>query len=261
MTRYAFMLSHLEIGETRGKQNTDDYLVTFSVTINDQVRGAGSGRFEVLARGATAYPPRPDRRERMTRGWVLGPFELEPDDHVVLTVSGTNIGDSEHRINQEESEKMQMKLLESVVSAGIGLFTGVIGAGVAGALSHFLTPVSKLLGWEAPERCNGLVFGEQIELTVPRVQRLNFSEDRPNTQVRVATIVRDYTDEATHDTEACGAIARTRVVMKVREEYGPVQVKIQAIAQNQSIDISQGLLQIAPTTEPVSLKQLLNLVS
>lgn len=168
MTRYAFMLSHLEIGETRGKQNTDDYLVTFSVTINDQVRGAGSGRFEVLARGATAYPPRPDRRERMTRGWVLGPFELEPDDHVVLTVSGTNIGDSEHRINQEESEKMQMKLLESVVSAGIGLFTGVIGAGVTGALSHFLTPVSKLLGWEAPERCNGLVFGEQIELTVPR---------------------------------------------------------------------------------------------
>ena len=259
MNRYAFMLLGLEIGETRGKQNTDDYIVTFSVKINDQLRGAGSGRLVALARGARVPMPRPDRRDRMNLGWVVGPFELEPDDKVVVTFTGTNIGDSQFRIGQEESDRLQMKILESVVSAATGVLTGVIGATAAGVIAALTTPISELLGWEAPERCNGLVFVDEIELELSQIERLAFDDDRPNSQMRLATIARDYTDKETHDTEKCGAVAQTRVRLGVRQEYGPLRVKSQAIAQCERIDVQQGILQIAPTNEPISIKQLLNI--
>lgn len=259
MNRYAFILSQLEIGETRGKQNTDDYIVTFSVKINDVLRGSGSGRLVSLAKGATVPMQRPDRRDRMNSGWVIGPFELEEGDHVVVTITGTNIGDSEWRISQEESEKLQMKILESVVTAAAGVLTGVIGATASGAISALLSPMSEFLGWEAPERCNGLVFADEIEFRLSQIERLSFVEELPNMRMRNALVVRDYTDEATHDTEQCGAIARTRVTMRVREEYGPVAVKVQAIRQRETIDVRKGLRQLLPTNEPISVKQLLNM--
>lgn len=259
MNRYAFVLSQLEIGETRGKQNTDDYLVTWSVKINEQHRGSGSGRFEVLTKGAVVPAIRADTRDRMSGGWTLGPFELEPEDTVVLTVTGTNIGDSEFRIDQEASEKLQIKMLEGVLSAAAGALTGIAGTVVTGLLSWVTNPVSTLLGWEAPERCNGLVFAGEIPFSLEQLEQLDYPEDRTLTQVRVATITRDYTDEATHDTAACGAIARTRVYVSIHEEYGPLSVKSQAIRANQTIDVRRGLRQITGGGDRATLKQLLNI--
>lgn len=260
---YAFRLDRIHAKSIRSNRNDVD-IVNFSVLVNEVQRGRGSAVFP-LWNGSNVPthpdgPPNgvaPDIREGMARNWVIGPFELEDADTAHVVYTGTNTSDGS--LSDQDFERLQLDILNSIIGAAIGSIGGPIGA-LVGAIAGAIEDIAgTVLGWEREGPCNGLVFADAVKFRGDELAQLSFEEQDHNfPNASRAVITKEYTDEATHPAENCGDIARTAVTFWVIRVEGPLKVKSLAL-RKRSIDFTQGLLQLAPTDQPVSVKNLIGL--
>jgi hypothetical protein len=227
MAFYAFKLSRINVINPRAR-TVDNDIVTFTVLVNQLDRGRGSGFFPAMGKNsniAAAAVNTTNRTGRMGKDWIVGPLEISPGDIIHLIYSGTNTSDGD--LSQIERDKIELKILDSIVSAAVGAIGGAIGAAIGTALGYISDPVGTILGYEPYGPCNGLVFSDTIEFSGSGLATLPFRPPPPQ-HVQIgdvgearlhgaleAPFTRSYTDEATHNSDNCGGIAHTDITFAV----------------------------------------------
>jgi hypothetical protein len=219
MSFYVFRLDEINFNSQRGSVPDND-VVTFGVFVNQVDRGSGAGLFTDLVSGAKV-PSRavgPDIRRGMSATWTVGPLEINSADGVIIAYTGMNVSDSPEINNANQQGAIELKILDSAVSAAIGAAgLGLIGSAITGALGLVGAPLEKLLGFSSQGPCNGLVFSDGVIFTgggleelpaAPRFEFLNATQS--------GAFTRSYTDQATHDSNNCNKnIAETDVEFSV----------------------------------------------
>ncbi|EEW26859.1 hypothetical protein [Rhodobacter ferrooxidans] len=262
MALYAFRLDLLHVLVKRGKL-TDSDVVTFAVLVNKVERGAGAGLFPALADNTqvpTAAVAMTSRRGAALN-WIIGPFELEPDDAVDVIFTATNTSDSQ--ISDQDAERLQLKIMDEILTTAIGAIGGPIGAALGFALGSVTDPVAKFLGWEPRGPCNGLVLADSVAFSGAALGRLGFGpvtvhnsfNSLPN--ATEFSMTKDYTDAANHDTEICGEVARTEMTFSVLALAPPISTAFYAKRRKSPVGSLAGL---RPGGDPVGVKSLLGIL-
>lgn len=264
MSFYMFRLSRIRVIHTRDERQDDD-IVAFAVLVNEVTRGKGSAFFPLMVAGTSsptsAVPPR--NGKNISRAWDAGPFQIAPGDAVKVVYSGTNIHDNDDiTLQTEQQDKIQLKILDGLVTTAAGAVGGPLGAVLGGVLGLITDPVGTLIGFTSPVRCNGLVFVEGKQFTGDGLDRLPMAPLAPepegtlNPQWPAATFTDVLTDAATHDSK-CGDVAATEVTLHIfRLPF--VRVR-ELFAQRTRLSPARGLRQAAPPGE-VSLKARLGIL-
>jgi hypothetical protein len=265
-----FRLQTLATISTRSR-HTDDDVITFGVVVNEKARGQCSGRAPAFG-GSTidiAFVPATVGTGSWDREFLVGPFDIEPDDTIRVFYSVTNIGDTQ--IPDPKAEKLQIEIMDKMLAAAVGfiagpagLALGVLGETLAKALGLIPSPIAAALGWKPNGPCNGVVLGGGVDFTGSGLAELDYV-DRPSLASGVgprqaSKVTRHYDDQATHNTETCGAIAQTDLTFEVMKFAHAVSVRTHALRRRQtSPQLRDGLRQLRPDAGPVSVRQLLGL--
>jgi hypothetical protein len=145
-----------------------------------------------------------------------------------------------------------------------GIALGVIGETLAKALGLISSPVGAVLGWKPNGPCNGVVLAGTVEFTGSGLAQLDYS-DRPSLASGVgpekaSRVTRHYDDQATHDTEKCGAVAQTDLTFEVMKFARAVSVRTFALRLRLTgPQLREGLRKLRPDAGAVSVRQLLGL--
>jgi hypothetical protein len=239
MPFFAFRLDRLHILNQRGK-SLDKDVVTFTVIVNQIERaraaatipGLATGTVLPISGGVVAGPVGGSIAADVD--WVAGPFELASDDNVSVIYSGTNVSDDPIDLNDSQQQEIEVKILDTIASAGAGAVGGLTGAVLSGVLGAIGDPIGKFLGFKPEGPCNGLVFSDKIDFEGGALPRLPFQPNGgllsgsgvipipvsgPPLQLDIlmSQFTRPYTDEATHNTSVCGDVAHTEVTFSVLE--------------------------------------------
>jgi hypothetical protein len=262
MSFFAFCLNTITVDNMRGKIPDND-VVTFSVMVNQGDRGHGAALFPDLAAGAVipARAVAPNNRANISADWVVGPLELAADDLVSIVYTGNNTSDTELGLETQQQDQIEIKILNLIAGAATGAVGGLVGSAVTAALGVVGDPVSKFLGYEVQGPCNGLVFEDTIEFTGHGLASLPFGPlDASHASLPGATEVsftRTYTDEASHNTSVCGAIAKTEITFSVLQ-VTTISVRFYAKRLFPSAHLNDGLRHSTGSTAS-SLRVLLGL--
>jgi hypothetical protein len=258
MNFYAFKLEQIHVKSPRSK-GLDDDVVTFGVLVNQQDRGHGTGFFPLLGQGhtvrASAVPPK--NRKNMNQLWEVGPFEIAPGDQVSVFYTGTNTSD-EHNINldTEQQDKIELKILDSILSAAVGTIGGPVGAVIGAIVGQITDPVGKIIGFEPPVRCDGPVFSDAVPFSGSGLDNLSMTPFPLDDGHRPGiSFTKSYTDAANHDTK-CGDIAETDITFSViRVPF----ISVRSLRASRFPDVSPttGLRQLAEAGGAISIKSLL----
>jgi hypothetical protein len=270
MALFGFRLQTLATILTRSR-HTDDDVITFGVVVNEKARGQCSGRSPAFG-GTTmdmAYVPATVGSGSWDREFLVGPFDIEPDDTIRVFYSVTNIGDTQ--LPDSEAEKYQIEIMDKMLMAAVGallgpggIALGVIGETLAKALGLISSPVGAVLGWKPNGPCNGVVLAGTVEFTGSGLAQLDYS-DRPSLASGVgpekaSRVTRHYDDQATHDTEKCGAVAQTDLTFEVMKFARAVSVRTFALRLRLTgPQLREGLRKLRPDAGAVSVRQLLGL--
>ncbi len=225
MTYLAFTLNEINVIHRRGKINDDD-VVTFSVLVNQIERGRGATLFPDIPGGGGASilvrELAPSTGAGIDRNWVIGPLDIRPGDLVTIIYSGTNTSDSQ--LDLSGQAQIELKILDALTTAVVGAAgLGAIGSAISGALGFIGDPIGKLIGFEAQGPCNGTVFSDALQFTGDGLSGLAFAPLSEHASVLKSTLpgatefffTKSYSDEAHHDSNACGDVARTNVTFSV----------------------------------------------
>jgi hypothetical protein len=262
MALFAFRLDELHVLKKRGNIPDSD-IVTFSVLVNKVERGGGAGYFPALADNSvtpTSAVPMTTRRG-IALDWIIGPFDLQPDDAVEVMYSATNVSDGE--LTDVDAQKLQLKIMDTILTAGLAAFGGPVGGAVAVALKAIGDPFARFLGWQAQGPCNGLVLADSVAFTGAALGRLGFgpvSVHNSSNSLLNATefaVTRSYTDEATHDTSICGEVARTEMTFSVIQVSDPISTAFYAKRRKGPVG---SLASLRPEDSVVAVKALLGFV-
>lgn len=262
MALFAFRLDMLHVLVKRGVL-TDSDVVTFAVLVNKRERGAGAGLFPALANGSqvpTAAVTMTSRRGSALK-WIIGPFELQPDDVVDVIYTVTNTSDSQ--ISDQDAERLQLKIMDVILITAIGAIGGPIGAAVGTVLGAITDPVATFLGWEPRGPCNGLVLADSLAFTGAALGQLDFGPASVTNSFNSLphamefSMTKAYTDEATHNTEICGEVARTEMVVSVLSVAPPISAAFYAGRRKPPAGSLAGL---RPGDEPAGVKSLLGIL-
>ncbi|ABD06767.1 hypothetical protein RPB_2061 [Rhodopseudomonas palustris HaA2] len=270
MALFGFRLQTLATISLRSR-HTDDDIITFAVAINEVVRGQCSGRSAAFGGGTIdmAFVPATVGTGSWDRDFLVGPFDIEPEDSIRVFYSVTNIGDTQ--IPDPKAEKLQIEIMDKMLVAAVGfvagpagLALGVIGEILGKALGLIPSPIATALGWKPNGPCNGVVLGGGVDFTGTGLGQLEFV-DRPSLPSGVgpeqaSKVTRHYDDEATHDIEKCGAIAQTDLTFEVMKFARVVSVRAHASRRRPTApQLRDGLRQLRPNAGPVGVRQLLGL--
>jgi hypothetical protein len=281
---YIFRFETVHIRRKRGNVPDDDS-ITFTVMVNQTDRGHGAGFYPALANGAVAntwditvdgLPAYPARNcIHMTQDWQIGPLEAAPSDTVNVVYTGTNVSDSGlSSLGTQKQDELEIKILDAVAKKFVGL---IAGAGLGEALGSlfskafdeaFSDPVGDLIGYKRQGPCNGNVFADAVRFSGSDLDHLavapltyTYFPGTPYPETRTSEFpgirfTRSYTDQATHDTNVCGAIAETDVTFSVcRLPYVSVTTWAHRRFQNQSL--KNGLRRFGTPNTTISIKSLL----
>ena len=193
---YSFQLSRVHCIETRSRGNQDVTLISFGVLLNKQEQGRGTSlapmwigtvlEKEDIGKAATinGYPT---SRVNMRKNWTIGPTEVREHDRIDIVLTGTNTNESQlPTADREKFDEWTIKALNIYYSWLLGNFASGLGLGPvaewigppAAAISKFLTdPIGTVLGYEAPARCNGLVFAGSMVFTTAELDNLDYIEE------------------------------------------------------------------------------------
>ena len=264
MRFYAFKLGKIHVISPRGRIPDND-IVTFNVFINQIDQGHGSGFFPALGKESTVPVAAVKTRHRsgsMSTDWIVGPLEIAPGDLIHIVYSGTNISDSQ--IDLSGQAEIEIKILNKIVTAAVGAIGGAIGSVVGGVIGLIADPVGTILGFKPQGPCNGLVFSDTVEFSGAGLDSLVFRQPMaengffaslPN--ATEASFTRSYTDEAKHDSDKCGDIARTEITFSVLQvPFISVRFYIDRFFDT---DLRQGVRRLAAPGSTVSLRSLLRL--
>ena len=269
MALFGFRLQTLKTISIRSR-HTDDDVITFGVVVNEKARGQCSGRSPAWGGGIIdmAFVPATIGNGSWDREFVVGPFDIEPEDTIRVFYSVTNIGDTQ--LPDPDMEKYQIEIMDKMLAAAVGallgpagLALGVIGETLATALGLVSSPVAAVLGWEPNGPCNGVVLAGTVELTGTGLASLDYV-DRPSFTSGLAPksskITRHYDDQATHNTEKCGAIAQTDLTFEVLKFPAAVSLRTYALRPRRGIpQLREGIRQLRPEGGAVGVRQLLGL--
>lgn len=243
MSFYEFRFEKFQVFHKRGIINDQD-LVTFTVMVNRIDRGHGSVLFPVVTSnsvhsvddiadtGAQAYPP--GNRLNMTKDWTTGPFEIAPNDEVIVIYTGTNTSDSSlSSLPHQEQDELELEILNQIAKKGVALVAGVgLGEELGNLFSQafreiFENPVGDLIGYSRQGPCNGPVFSDARRFSGNDLDNLNaqlLPYTRPDSAFYSGSgsyrnpgvrYTHHYTDEATHDSAICGHFADTDVTFSL----------------------------------------------
>jgi hypothetical protein len=241
MSFYQFRFEQFHAIYLRGRTGDVD-LITFTILINQRDRGHGSNFFYVGAGSIqstddfsfleTNYATPPTQPLNMTADWMVGPFEIAPDDNVVVIYTGTNTSDSS-LANSEEAERFQLDVMNTIAVKGVALIAGIeLGEELGEIFSEgfrelIADPVGDLIGWVPDGPCNGAVFADAIGFTGRQLDNLavgplthtlnprtDYAKEVPYEYPGVR-FTKNYTDAASHNTERCGDPAETDVTYAV----------------------------------------------
>lgn len=269
MALFGFRLQTLATLSTRSR-HTDDDVITFGVIINEKARGQCSGRSPAWG-GSTidiAFVPATVGTGSWDREFLVGPFDIEPNDTIRIFYSVTNVGDTQ--LPDSKAEKLQIAIMDKMLTAAIGfvagpggLALGVLGETLGTALGLISSPVAAALGWKPNGPCNGVVLGGGVDFTGAGVAQLDYS-DRPSLISGLAPqhskVTRHYDDQATHNTENCGALAQTDLTFEVMKFPRAVSVRTHAQRRRPNIpQLRDGLRQLRPGSGAIGVRQLLGL--
>lgn len=262
MAIYAFRLSKLNTITLRSR-HTDVDVLTFGVAVNEKPGGQCAGVSPAFAGYTidTTYV----RADRGSGTWghdfVIGPFDIEDDDTIRVFYSATNTSDSD--IADPQMEKLQIKIMDTLLSAAIGLIGGPIGSVLGTALGLVTDPVGTALGWKPNGPCNGVVLEGAEEFTGAGVGRLDYGQrgallpDGP--AYTASSVTRHYDDQTTHNTETCGAVAQTDLTFTVLKVDPAVSVRSYAARRIPVPNLRSGVRQLGSSPGPVGLRNLLGL--
>ena len=110
MALFGFRLQTLATILTRSR-HTDDDVITFGVVVNEKARGQCSGRSPAFG-GTTmdmAYVPATVGSGSWDREFLVGPFDIEPDDTIRVFYSVTNIGDTLDKFSRIEGTTITLE--------------------------------------------------------------------------------------------------------------------------------------------------------
>jgi len=266
---FGFRLQTLATLSTRSR-HTDDDVITFGVIINEKARGQCSGRSPAWG-GSTidiAFVPATVGTGSWDREFLVGPFDIEPNDTIRIFYSVTNVGDTQ--LPDSKAEKLQIAIMDKMLTAAIGfvagpggLALGVLGETLGTALGLISSPVAAALGWKPTGPCDGVVLGGGVDFTGAGVAQLDYS-DRPSLISGLAPqhskVTRHYDDQATHNTENCGALAQTDLTFEVMKFPRAVSVRTHAQRRRPNIpQLRDGLRQLRPGSGAIGVRQLLGL--
>lgn len=267
MPFYAFSLDSLNVKNPRGKLPDND-TVTFSVFVNQVERGRAAGEFPDLAAGSLvpAGDVVPRTRGGMSWGaWIIGPLEIAPGDAINLVYSCTNTSDSQ--LSDQDQEKLELKILDTITTAAVGAVAGSVGSAVAGVLGFIGDPVGKFLGWSSQGPCNGIIFSDTAPFSGAGLDALSFhppvgvvgAPSIPEGDASQFSFTRAYTDEPTHDSSVCGQIAHYEITFSaVHVPFVSVYFYLRQLFPRNFIP-SKGLRPLAPAGATVSVRRLLGL--
>lgn len=232
MSYYVFRLDSFLVRVPRNKPEDDD-VVTFNVKVNQVDRGHGSQIFFGMRSSPTPVPVAvlaPNNARNMNRFWEIGPIEIRPTDAVHIVYSATNIQDfRDLGLQTQQQDEIELKILNTLVSSGVGTIGGPVGALAGFVIGLFSDFVGSILGYEAPSRCNGIVFADEVLFTGGALQELSLSSLPPpmyGTPLQPGVrFTRSYTDELSHNS-ACGDIALTDVIFSILK---PVVVSVRSL--------------------------------
>jgi hypothetical protein len=267
MSFYTFTLDSITVKHQRGNIPDDD-VVTFSVRVNQLDRGHGTAVFPDMASTGTNTPAvavPPDNRFNTDNSWNVGPFEILPGDLIDVIYTATNISDEQlTTLTTEDQDKIEIKILNAVTAAGLGLVGGLgeAAAAVAGALGEIGDPVTKILGFKAQGPCNGPVFSDAVPFTGSGLDSTVMTPlQTPTAVLSTISFTKTYTDEATHNTDICGRTAETDVTFSVfRHPFISVRELLEErFPSTFPGQFGPGIRQHAQSGTSVSLKSLLGL--
>ncbi len=243
---YTFQLSRIHCIETRsggGGTDVDIDILTYGVLLNRRDQGHGALVVPIMS-GDTLNPDEINEQahtngygqtfsaDHMARNWIIGPTEVHDGDDIKIVLTATNTSDSQLPTgDQQKMERLELDALNIYYSwlagefesgLGLGMIAAYVGGKITdagGAIAKFLAdPVGTLLGWESQGQCNGLVFGDKIELSSRDIESLDWAPDPTQWAtgpMEMAVLSQSYDDSATHSA-GCGAIAQTEVDVTIR---------------------------------------------
>jgi len=227
MSFYAFALDSIDTIFQRGKLSDFD-VITFCILVNQVVRAKAVGSTPAVTGGFIALGSvgiasgSANVQKGFQRSWVAGPLSIAPGDQINICYSGTNTSDEVGQLSAQQQAEVEIKILDTVVSAVAGAVTGPIGAAITAVLGFIGDPIGKFLGFHKEGPCNGGVFSDAVGFTDTALANLAY-ESRLDVDVPDAKVVSftkpdqgHYTDEAfAHDTSVCGHIAESVVHFSV----------------------------------------------
>lgn len=244
MSFFSFQLSRLTSFESRSRGN-DINLVSFGVLVNKRDHGrftAVTPMFKghslhgrEISEGARANGL-PYTVSGIAKNWEIGPIEVTPGDSVDIVTTLTNTGDSQlPSAHQQAVDDWTIKALNVYYSwllgqfvSGLGLkfvsdFTGTGSDALRGVAAFLADPIGTLLGYEKSGPCNGVVVAEALRYTDRELEALTYRPELASKQGQIpgltvdrATVTNTHTAAEHHNTEGCGAPARTEVELAVR---------------------------------------------
>ena len=237
---YDFQLSRVHCIETRSRGNSDRTLISFGLLLNKNEQGRGTSlapmwngtvlEKEQISKAATTNGL-PVSYVNMSKSWRIGPTEVREHDRIDVVLTGTNTNESDlPTADQEKFDQWTLKALNVYYSWLLGNFVSGLGlapvpewiGAPAGALAEFFSdPIAFLLGYEAPARCNGLVFAASQVFTAAELMNLDYVDEEVtvyNTRIpaQIAVIRQRHTDAENHDTDKFGPIAQTEIDLTIR---------------------------------------------
>jgi hypothetical protein len=242
MPLFSFQLSELKCLETRSRGPNDVDLITFGVLVNKREHGRftavspvfknyslrGKEIAEAARSSGLPYEPKSIKKD-----WEIGPVEVNPGDSVEIVTTITNTGDANlPTADQQKMDELVIKSLNIYYSwllgqfvSGLGL-TAVqefVGAGAGAVASFFADPVGKILGYQKSGPCNGTVVAQVLQYSHNELQDLPYHSmlakrqlEVPGLTLDLATVTNLYTASENHNSEGCGAPARTEVEVSIR---------------------------------------------
>jgi hypothetical protein len=247
MPFYAFRFDEIKVLETRAKILDDD-VITFNVFVNNIERGRHARFFPSLDAGTVVHP-----------GWIIGPFELAPNDAVAVVYSGTNTSDNQ--LDSTQQDQIEIKILDTITTAAVGAIGGPIGSVIGSVLGLIGDPVGKFLGFEPTGPCNGPLFFKSLQFTggglrdIPFQQGNGFLDTLPG--ATESHFSETLTGEATHST-ACGDTPRTEVTVSVLQMLS-ISVRDCVVRRFPSADFLVEGLRRATGSNASSLRSLIGL--
>jgi len=239
----------------------------------------------------TPLAPNPGSAQNIDVDWIIGPFELAPGDGVTILYTGTNVSDQYVELNKADQDKLTLQLADAFaeaffgevvageagaalgavsskasellgkVSDVVGKVSDVLGDVLSDILGDIKDPVGKLVNYQPQGPCNGAAFGGQTQLTGAELAKLPYAPHSeyaslPNA-VEFPTTV-NLTDAVNHDTNICGHVADTDVMISVLQiPEVSARYYLNRVCKNQSL--AGGIRKFAPAGQPISLRSFLHL--